>query len=145
MGVVEILQTAWGWTGLKPAAVVGENDFGNLMIKDTVGRFWRLCPEELSCEVVASDLTALSLLSIDPDFVEDWRMVGLVAEAEAYQGALTAGRKYCLAVPGVLGGSYDGDNIKTAPLAEIIRISGDLARQIEEMPDGAQVALGIRE
>ena len=42
-----------------------------------------------------------------------------------------------------LGGEYGGENVKVAPLVEIIRFSGDVGKQIEELPDGAQVHLKV--
>jgi len=43
----------------------------------------------------------------------------------------------------VLGGEYGGSNVKVAPVLEIIRFSGDLGKQIEELPDGAQIELKV--
>jgi hypothetical protein len=43
----------------------------------------------------------------------------------------------------VLGGEYIISNIKTAPLIELIRFSGDLANQIKDLPDGAQIQLKV--
>ena len=54
MGLVEIVKDAWGFTGLVPARVADVNAFGNLLVEDADGRTWRICPEELSCEIVAT-------------------------------------------------------------------------------------------
>jgi hypothetical protein len=53
MDLVTTIQDAWGWVGIKPAQILGDNSFGNLLIKDEVGLYWRLCPEDLYCKVVA--------------------------------------------------------------------------------------------
>jgi hypothetical protein len=70
-------------------------------------------------------------------------MATLVSLANDKCGALTEGRKYCLKIPGVLGGEYGSDNLATAPLVELVRMSGDIARQIKELPDGAQIKLQV--
>jgi len=70
-------------------------------------------------------------------------MQALVEKAQEHLGPLTEGRKYCLVTPGVLGGEYAISNIKTVPLIELIRFSGDLANQIKDLPDGAQVQLKV--
>jgi hypothetical protein len=49
---------------------------------------------------------------------------------------LPEGRKYCLKIPGFLGGEYGGDNLATAPLIELVRLSGDIARQARDLPPG---------
>jgi len=63
--------------------------------------------------------------------------------AKAKFGALPEGRKFCLKIPGVLGGKYEESNIGTISLAKLIRASGYLALEIRELPDGAQVQLSI--
>lgn len=145
MTLVEIIARSWGWTGIQPAAVVGENDFGNLMVRDVRGMYWRICPEELSCEVVAQDRAALDALSTDQGFLKDWAMRALVEEARKSLGPLEEGRKYGLKIPGVLGGAYGGDNLAQLPLADIIGAAGDIARQIDGLPDGSKVQLRVTE
>ncbi|WP_202947438.1 T6SS immunity protein Tdi1 domain-containing protein [Sulfurovum sp. AR] len=67
----------------------------------------------------------------------------MVDVAQDKLGPLEEGKKYYLVIPGALGGEYGIDNIKTAPLMEIIRYSGDVGKQIKDLPDGAEVKLKI--
>jgi hypothetical protein len=143
MSIIQEIRDSWGWVGIEPLSVVGENDFGNLMIEDVEGKFWRLCPEDVYCEVVASDRGDLDRLSQDQDFLEDWYMQALVEQARKGLGELAEGKKYCLVIPGALGGEYGISNIKTAPLIELVRFSGDLAKQIKDLPDGAEIQLRV--
>ena len=143
MMLIDVIESAWGWTGIKPDRIVGENDFGNLMVKDHGGRYWRLCPEDLYCEVVAATRSELDELSARKDFQEDWGMAALVAEAREQLGPLRPGYKYCLKIPSVLGGEYGGANLATIAIAELVSASGSIAQQIAGLPDGAQVRLSI--
>ena len=143
MNIVDEIKESWGWVGIDPLEVVGENDFGNLMIKDIEGKYWRLCPEDLYCKVVAQNRAELDALSTDQEFLADWYMKALVEVAKDKLGPLEEDRKYYLVIPGVLGGEYGINNIKTLPLAELIRLSGDLGKQIKDLPDGAQVKLKV--
>lgn len=143
MDIIKELNESWGWAGLQALTVVGENDFGNLIIEDVQGRYWRLMPEECSCTVVAPDRPALDALSADQEFLADWYMAGLIQLAREHCGPLGEGRKYCLKMPGVLGGEYKAGNLASAPLHELIRLSGDLARQMQGLPDGAKVKLSV--
>ena len=136
---------AWGWTGIQPEQIVGDNDFGNLIIKDVTGRYWRLCPEDLYCEVVAGDRGELDALSQSQAFLHDWYMSRLVEQAKEKLGPLRPGYKYCLKIPGVLGGEYGGDNLASISLHELVAVSGHIAREIEALPDGARVQLRITE
>jgi hypothetical protein len=69
MTIIDDIRAAWGWTGIVPVEIVGESDFGNLMIKDTEGRYWRLCPEDLTCQVVAQTSAELNVLAADENFL----------------------------------------------------------------------------
>jgi hypothetical protein len=129
MSTIDEINAAWGWVGLSAVEVLGENPFGNLIIRDKEGRYWRLRPQDLSCETVAQDHAALNALSYNQAFLSDWYMPELVRLAESTLGPLSDGRKYCLKIPSVLGGNYGCDNLATVPLVELIRFSGDGAQQ----------------
>lgn len=143
MSIINEIKESWGWVGIEPLQIVGENDFGNLIIEDTKGKYWRLCPEDVYCEVVASTREELDRLSSDQEFLEDWYMQALVEQAQESLGTLNEGYKYCLVTPGALGGEYAVSNIKTAPLIEMVRFSGHVAFQIKDLPDGAQIELKV--
>ena len=130
---------------MDPAEVIGENDFGNLMIKDVRGRYWRICPEDPSCEMVATNRPELDRLTHDQEFLRDWYMEPLVEQARSHLGPLAEGRKYCFAIPAILGGAYDISNIKTAPLLEMVGSSGHIAKHISGLPDGTEVMLKVVE
>jgi len=139
--MINEIKSAWGWLGVEPIEVVATNAFGNIIFKDATSRFWRLCPEELSCSVVAEDQQELDRLLGDADFLLDWEMEKLVSDACQLLGSPAEGRCYCLKIPGVLGGSYDSDNLSTIPISELISFSGYLAHQIDDLPDGTQIQI----
>ncbi len=143
MSIIQEIRESWGWVGINPVEIVGENDFGNLMIEDVEGKYWRLCPEDAYCEVLANTRDELVRLSSEQEFLEDWCMETLVEQARASLGELSEGTKYSLVIPGVLGGEYTISNIKIAPLVELVRFSGDVAKQIDDLPDGAEIQLRV--
>ena len=130
MELIASIKESWGWTGLDPDQVVGDNDFGNLLVRDQSGCYWRLCPEDLYCKVVAQSRAELDRLSQDQEFLSDWYMSELVNEARDRLGPLRPGFKYCLKIPGVLGGEYGGDNLATISLGGLISGSGHIAQQV---------------
>ncbi|WP_036169569.1 T6SS immunity protein Tdi1 domain-containing protein [Massilia sp. 9096] len=134
MITVEDINEAWGWCGLNAVAVMGENAFGKLIIRDEDGAYWRISPQDLCCEPVAEDRAALDALSYNQEFLNDWYMPDEVHLAESILGPLSAGRKYCLRIPSALGGRYGRDNLAMAPLSELIRFSGEGAQQFEGIP-----------
>ena len=141
MTLLKEIKQAWGWTGIEPEELVTENNFGNLIIKDADDKFWRLCPEDVYCEVVAESITDYNQLIKNEEFLEDWNMTNMVMEAQKSLGDLEQGKKYYMVIPGVLNGEYGGSNVKTATLIEIIRFSGAVGQQIKDLPDGAKIQL----
>lgn len=141
MNLLKEIKDAWGWTGIDPVEIVTENDFANLIIKDSVDQFWRLCPEDLYCEVIATSIEEYNELIQNKAFVDDWFMDVMVEEAKQSVGELKPNCKYYMVVPGVLDGEYGGDNVKMASFIEIIKVSADAAKQIKDLPDGAEIKL----
>jgi len=131
---VDDINEAWGWSGLNAVEVLGANAFGNLIIRDEEGRFWRLRPQDLCCEPVADSREAFDALAYNQDFLNDWYMPEVVRLAELTLGPLTDDRKYCLKIPSALGGHYGRDNLATVPLPELIRFSGEGAQQFDDLP-----------
>jgi hypothetical protein len=143
MDLLDTIRTAWGFTGLDPRSIVDENTFGNLLVEDATGRIWRICPEELSCNPVASSAQELQELQASPDFVGDWAMERLVTLATSVLEPPTEGRCFCLKIPAVLGGKYERNNLATIALSELIAVTGDIASQMKDLPDGASVTLNV--
>lgn len=131
---VEDINDAWGWCGLNAVAVLGANSFGNLMLLDDEGRYWRLRPQDLRCEPVASSRAALAALSYNQAFLDDWYMPEMVDLAEATLGPLADDCTYCLKIPRSLGGDFQRDNLAMVPLAQLIRFAGEGAQQFDGLP-----------
>lgn len=119
------------------------NAFGNLILEDTYGRYWRICPEELYARIIADNEQSYLEVMEDSDFLEDWEMVRLVEIAVRNLGAPASGECFCLKLPGVLGGEYQAENFGLVPIKELISSSGDIAFQIKDVPDGEQVVIQI--
>ncbi len=99
--------------------------------------------QNVYCKVVAKNQEELNALAANQEFLADWYMEALLAQAKEALGPLWEGRKYHLVIPGVLGGEYALSNIKTAPLVELVRLSGDIGRQIKDLPDGTEIELKV--
>lgn len=143
MNIISEIIESWGWVGINPTEIVAENEFGNLIIKDADNKFWRLCPEDVYCEVVAESIDDYNKLINDHEFLNDWNMTVMVNEATEMLGVLKEGYKYYMVIPGILNGEYSGTNIQTAPFVEIISLSGNLGKKIKDLPDGAEVKLEV--
>lgn len=143
--LIDAARQGWGWVGLEPKRLVAVNAFGNLLLEDATGKYWRISPEELFAKIVADNEATYSDLMADADFLEDWEMVRLVELAARTVGAPEPGGCYCLKLPGVLGGEYHSDNLGVISIEELILSSGDIAHQIKDVPDGGTVQIQIVE
>ena len=130
MSILDTVTSAWGWVGITPEKVIAENEFGNLIIKDLEGMYWRLCPEDLYCEVIADDDADYNELVKDEEFNQDWFMDVMVNKATEKFGPLEDGFKYHMLEPGALGGKYAVFNIKPVAFERIIKFSGELAQKV---------------
>ncbi len=140
MITVDDINDAWGWCGLHAVAVLGTNPFGNLLLRDEEGRYWRLRPQDLLCEPVAGNQAALDALAYNQAFLDEWYMPDMVRLAEATLGPLVDDRKYCLKIPRSLGGAFQRDNLAMAPLPELIRFAGEGAQQFDGLLVRTQAA-----
>jgi hypothetical protein len=141
--MLDVIAAVWGWKDIQPAESVMQNAFGNVVFKDNEGRYWRICPEEPSCEVIARTEAEFERLRLDDEFTLDWRMESLVELAEQQLGPVEDDRCYCLKTPAVLGGQYAAENLGTMSRREAIAFAGDLAKQIDHLPDGSKIRLRV--
>lgn len=142
--IVDVINESWAWIGLNAVECLESGPFGNVIVRARDGRFWRICPEELSCEVIAESTEKLSLLLADQEFQQDWQMAVLVDLAVRNLGVQPPDRCFCLKIPAVLGGPYESDNIGTISRSELLKFAGYLAEQIKDLPDGCQVELVVK-
>jgi len=142
--ILETINKEWGWLGISAIEVIDENDFGNLIFRSDNGAYWRILPESPECIKIANNQNEFEKLRTDQDFQLDWQMETLVAKAQGVFGDLEQGRKYCLKIPAILGGEFSKENLGTVSHIEQITISGDIARQIHDLPDGAKIELKLK-
>lgn len=131
MNILETVNQYWGWVGIEPKTLIAENEFANLIIQDVDDRFWRLCPEDLYCEVIADDKDEYNELVKDEEFNQDWFMEIMVHKATEKYGELEEGSKFHMLEPGALGGKYAVFNVKPIAFEKIIKFSGELAQKID--------------
>jgi len=137
----EVIQKYWGWLGFEVKEVVEENDFGNIIFKTKTGEYWRICPEEVYCRIIADDVQAYRVAMYDREFKSDWAMEEYVEIAERKHGELKEGFKYCLKLPGVFGGEYIKENMGIVEFDKLIQFGGEMGEKIKDLPDGERIDL----
>ena len=142
--LIKKVNKAWSWTGVSAMKIEMVNEFGNIIIHSMKGKYFRICPEELSCEKIADSEKEYTTIINRLEFQEDWKMNNFVKVAREKLGELREGEKYCLKVPAVIGGEYSKQNFDKLTFEELIFFSGDLASQIKNLKDGQKIELKIK-
>ncbi len=142
--MIDEINKAWNWKGFNAIEIVRANDFGNVIFKTDKNEYWRVCPEEISCEKIAESESEFDRLSTDSEFIEDWQMTNLVNIAKSELGELEENQKYCLKIPAAIGGEYEKSNIGKISFTELISFSGDLGFQIKDLKDGQKIKLNVK-
>jgi len=136
--MLNTINKTWAWTGIKAIEIININDFGNIIFRTEEDVIWRICPEKLYCEKIADSLVEYGELSTKPEFVKDWDMHSILELARESVGDLADDEKYCLKLPIILGGEYDAGNMGKILFVQLISLSGDIAKQIKDLPDGTK-------
>jgi len=80
--------------------------------------------------------------------LDDYRVLTghpLAHDWQKINGPLLCRHRLVPLAPFVLGGSYSLDNLFAMEAAKSMRLRGDLARQLRDLPDGAQVIYQVTE
>ncbi len=135
------INKAWNWKEFNATEIIRTNEFGNVVFKTNKNEYWRVCPEEISCEKIAESESEFVRISTDIEFIEDWEMTNLVNIAKSELGELKENEKYCLKMPAVIGGEYEKSNLGKINFSELISICGDLGFQMKDLKDGQKIKL----
>lgn len=138
------INNSWNWKGFTAIEVIRTNEFGNIIFKTDKNEYWRLCPEEISCEKVANNESEFIKISSASEFIEDWEMTNLVKIAKGQLGELEHDQKYCLKLAAVIGGQYEKSNLGKISFSKLISLSGDLGFQIKDLKDGQKIKMEVK-
>ncbi|MFA1028501.1 hypothetical protein ALP10_01178 [Pseudomonas syringae pv. helianthi] len=112
---------------------------GQFCIKDS--KVYAFDPETGSLEYLADDIESwVQLLLSDYEVLTGYP---LAHQWQKQNGQLPAGKRLLPKVPFVLGGEFVLDNLYLADAVEGMRFRADVASQIKDLPDGAQIRLNI--
>jgi hypothetical protein len=131
----------WGWAVSAPVALLDINSFGNVIICDSTGRYYRIIPEDLECRFLTEDDKELQRIRESEAFKTDWAMQPLFLNCEAELGPLADGQCYHLVTPSVLGGAYSVENVRKISITDWLGGAGSLARQIQGLSNGTKVVI----
>ena len=142
MSLIETINANWGWTGVVAERVRAKSPMGHLLISDAQDRFYYLDPDGMAVVALGSRDQAQAHLD-EPEANQLWWGGELVVSARDLLGEPPEGSVFALKPHAMLEGHYAPENMCIMPLEELIAFSGDVARQIKDLPDGSKFRIEV--
>jgi enolase len=139
---LQALQAGWGWTGVDFAGILAASPMGHCIVADTGDVLHYLDPDMGTLTRVGDEGEMAAWLE-QPENTVVWLADRLVAAARERLGPATGDEVYSLGLDAMAAGDYAHENLVKVPLAQLLLHSGDLARQLRDMPEGAGFTLRI--
>lgn len=139
---VQALNAAWGWTGVRFLQVVAHSLMGHMLAIDDAGAFHYVDPDLGEVTRLGTESEAKAHMARD-ETKAIWRADTLVEAAAQRLGAPAMGEVYSLTPEAMVAGDYAHENLVRVDLVRLIHISGDLARQTRDLPEGALVNVKV--
>jgi len=125
---------------VKNCLFFAEDVFGNQFCLRDAGVL-AMDAETGELEKLAASLEGWAKLILDE---RDFRLGFPLAHAwQQAHGPIPPGRRLVPVTPFVLGGEYDISNLRAIDAPESMRFRGELASQIRDLPEGAQIQLKV--
>jgi hypothetical protein len=140
----ERLLSEWRWLCPESVVVIQTNAFGDLLLRDEVGRVHLLNVGSGEIRVIAQSVAEFNDRAPTPEMQEEWFAASAVRAAQLR--GLVPGRGQCIGfkTPVVFAEAGGADSAYVADLYEYVSFLGDIHGQIASLPDGAKVRLVIQ-
>jgi hypothetical protein len=128
-----------GW----PAKIIALSRSGDAFIAQLDGKVWWLDTGGGELTEVAPSAAAFLQLLEDPTTARHLLLAPVVEEFVRIHGPIPVGKCLGFTQLPILGGSYSLANRWLAPAVEHFGLTGDMHRQIRDLPDGKRVNMRI--
>ena len=142
MSLVDIVNENWGRTGIEVSRVRAQSPMGHLVLSDAQENFFYLDPDGMAIIPLGSRQEAQAHLDSE-EAQELWWGGELIATARETLGEPPEGSVFSLKPRALIEGQYAPENIWIISLEELIAFTGDVARQLKDLPDGAQIKIEV--
>jgi hypothetical protein len=135
----------WNWligTDKTPIIVTA---IGDMFLKDTNQKIYWLDVGQGKCEIVADRLQDFEDKLKDIEQVNEWFMIDLTTALRLSGKELKDGQLYSYKKLPIIGGDYTVDNFAPLDIVEHFGYTGDIHKQIKDLPNGTKVEIKIVE
>jgi len=130
---------SWDWLIGNDKTPILVSSIGDIFLEDRNEKCYWLNVGEGIIEKVAEDKTEFKEKLTDSEIVSEWFLVELVAELKKGGMELTENMLYGYKKLPVLGGEYEPENFELTDIEVHFELSGQIHKQIKDLPDGAKI------
>ena len=134
----------WRWKLGGAAKIVALSRSGDAFVAELDGKIWWLDTGAGELREVAPSAPAFFQLLEQSASAARLLLTPVVEEFVRVHGPIPEGKCLGFTQLPVLGGSYSVENRWLAPAVEHFRLTGELHRQIRDLPDGTRVNIRIQ-
>lgn len=142
--VLGAVNEGWSWAGLEATTIHATSRMGHMLLSDKDGCFYYLDIDGMRLLRLGDQAAAKAHFDKD-ETREIWQATALVEGARQRLGEPPEGSVFTLSPRNWIDGKYSVENMVILPLVEIAHLSGDIARQLKDLPDGAKVRIELGE
>ena len=142
MSLVDAFNESWGWTGIVAERIRAQSPMGHLVLSDEDEQFYYLDTDGMAIIPLGTQVDAEAHLALE-EVQELWWGGDLVEAGKALLGEPPEGSVLSLKPEALIQGQYVPENLWIIPLEELIAFTGAVARQIKDLPDGAQIKFEV--
>ena len=139
------LMKTWAWLTGNDKQPIMVTILGDVFLKDKQGQIFWLNVGEGYIDKVADSQSSFEEMLLDEELVDEWFLPQLVEEIKASGLELTDGKVYSYLKLPILGGHYVAENFKVTDIAVHFQLTGEIHRQIADLPEGTNVNIKVVE
>ena len=133
------LTESWSWLiGIDKKPIL-MSSIGDLFLTDNNGFCYWLNVGEGVFEKIANSVDEFKLKLKDDEQIDEWFLIGLVEKLKENGLELTEKHLYGYKILPILGGEYEPENFELTDIEVHFELSGQIHKQIKDLPDGTKV------
>jgi hypothetical protein len=129
----------WIWLIGNDKEPIMVSSIGDMFLKDKNGKIYWLNVGEGLLDSVSENIDEFNLKLKDDSQVDEWFMIGLVQQIKESGLELENGKLYGYKKLPVIGGDYEPENFELTDLEVHFSLTGQIHKQIKDLPDGTKV------
>jgi hypothetical protein len=119
------------------------SSIGDMFLKDDYNKVYWLNVGDGTIQKVANDIEEFKNMLEDDDQVNEWFMINLVADIKQSGKELIPEKLYSYTKLPILGGQYTPDNFQLTDIKEHFSLTGEIHKQIKDLPNGTPIVFKI--